>query len=110
MRLIHLTLLLVISSCGPTIKNFDDYQKQFLSKTAFMPTKETLDGKPVKIVVFALDENNNEIAMQSGLGESIAGSIENILSKNRLCEIVDRNAAVKLQKEIALSEMNKTGS
>ena len=58
MRLIHLTLLLVISSCGPTIKNFDDYQKQFLSKTAFMPTKETLDGKPVKIVVFALDENN----------------------------------------------------
>jgi hypothetical protein len=110
MRLIHLTLLLVIFSCAPTIKNFDDYQKQFLSKTAFMPTKENLEGKPVKIVVFALDENNNEIAMQSGLGESIAGSIENILSKNRLCEIVDRKAAVKLQKEIALSEMNKTGS
>lgn len=75
-----------------------------------MPSPENIAGKTPKIVVFALDENNNEIATQSGIGNSLANNVENILSKNRLGEIVDRKAANKLQKEISLSEMNKTGS
>ena len=110
MKLNHLALLLVLSSCSTTIKNFDEYQKQFLSKSKFMPSKENLDGKTQKIVVFALEQNNNEIATQSGLGDSLANNVENLLSKNRLGEIVDRKAAEKLQKEIALAEMKKTGS
>ncbi len=110
MKLKHLALLLVLSSCSTTIKNFDEYQKQFLSKSKFMPNKENLDGKTQKIVVFALEQNNNEIATQSGLGDSLANNVENLLSKNRLGEIVDRKAAEKLQKEIALAEMKKTGS
>lgn len=75
-----------------------------------MPNKENIDGKAPKVVVFALDQNNNEIATQAGLGDSLANNVENILSKNRLGEIVDRKAASKLQKEISLAEMNKTGS
>ena len=78
----------------------DEYQKQFLSKSKFVPSKENLEGKAPKIVVFALDQNENEIAKQTGLGDSLANNVENILSKNRLGEIVDRKAAEKLQKEL----------
>lgn len=102
--------LFFLFSCAPKIKNFDNYQKQFLTKSSFLPDKEKLAGKPAKIVVFALDEHDNLIAKQTGLGESMANNIENILSKNKLAELVDRKAAIKLEKEIALSEMNKTGS
>lgn len=75
-----------------------------------MPTAENLEGKSPKLVVFALDENENQVAKQSGLGAAIANNIENSLSRDRLVEIVDRTAAIKLQKEISLTEMNKTGS
>lgn len=110
MKIKYLAALVVLSSCAPTIKNFENYQKQFLSKTNFMPSKENLEGKAPKIAVFALDENDNQVATQSGIGNSVANNVENILSKNRLGEIVDRKAAGKLQKEISLAEMNKTGS
>ncbi len=75
-----------------------------------MPTAENLEGKLPKLAVFPLEENENQVAKQAGLGVSIANNIENTLSNDRLIEIVDRSAATKLQKEIALSEMNKTGS
>lgn len=103
-------LALLAASCAPTISNFDEYQKQFLTKSSFLPTAENLDGKPQKVVVFALDENSNDVATQAGLGTSIANNVENVLSQNKLAELIDRKASGKLQKEIALSEMNKTGS
>lgn len=106
----YLILLALISSCAPTIKNFENYQKQFMAKSSFLPTEENLAGKPSKIVVFPLDENDNQVATQAGLGTTIANNIENVLTKNRLAELVDRKAAAKLQKEIQLVEMNKTGS
>lgn len=102
--------ILALSSCSTTITNFDKYEKQFLSKSAFLPTQENLEGKSPKVVVFALEENDNAVAKQANLGAGVANDIENVLTKNRLVEIVDRNAASKLQKEIALAEMNKTGS
>lgn len=110
MKIKHLILLLAVTSCAPTIKNFDEYQKQFLTKSKFLPSEENLAGKPSKIVVFALDENDNQVASQAGLGNAMANNIENVLTKYRLAQLVDRKAATKLQKEIALSELNKTGS
>lgn len=110
MKLKHLLLLVLITSCAPTIKNFDSYQKQFLSKSKFLPDADSLAGRPTKIVVFALDENDNQVATQAGLGNTVANGIENVLTKNRLAQLVDRKAASKLQKEIALSELNKSGS
>jgi hypothetical protein len=110
MKIKYLAILLLAASCSTTIKNLDQYQKQFLAKTEFMPTKENLENKPPKIVVFALDENNNEIATQTQLGNTIANNVENVLAQNRLAELVDRKANNKLQKEIALTEMNKTGA
>lgn len=110
MKIKHLSILFLIASCAPTIKNFEEYQKQFLTKTAFMPSKDNLEGKEPKVVIFALDENGNEVAKQAGLGNSIANNIENVVSHKHLGKLVDRKAAEKLQKEISLAEMNKTGS
>lgn len=106
----HIFLLLLLTSCATSIKNFDRYQKQFLSKTEFMPSVDNLEGKAPKVVVFAFDENENPVAKQAQLGSAIANNVENVLSQNRLAELVDRNAAAKLQKEIELAEMHKTGS
>ena len=116
MKLKYLAILLlitsctIIASCAPTVKNFEKYQKQFLPKTGFMPSKENLEGKSPKIAVFALDENDHQVAIQAQLGNAIANNVENILAKDRLAELVDRKATTKLQKEISLAEMNKTGS
>lgn len=105
-----LIAFLLSGSCAPTIKNFEKYEKQFLSKTSFMPSKENLQNKPPKVAIFNLDENNNEVAKQAYLGISIASNIENILTKSKLVELVDRNAIRKLKEEVTLAEMNKTGS
>lgn len=110
MKTKYLILILLTASCATKIKDFDKYQKQFLSKSEFLPSKENLENKPPKIVVFTLDENGNEVAKQAQIGVTIANNVENVLAQNRLGELVDRNANAKLQKEIALAEMNKTGS
>jgi len=106
-----LILTLLLTSCSANIKkNFDKYQKQFLSKTEFMPSKKELKRKAPKIVIFSLDENGNLVATQSGLGQSIANNIENILAKNKLAEIVDRSANKKLKNEISLNELKGTSN
>jgi hypothetical protein len=55
-------LLFVAVSCSPTIKNFEKYQKDFISKTGFMPNEETIKGALPKVVVFPFDENGNVVA------------------------------------------------
>jgi hypothetical protein len=110
MKIKSLLILLLIGSCAPTIRNFDNYQKQFINKSSFMPSKENLEGKLPKVAVFALDENNNEVASRAALGTVVSDKVEKILSQNKLAAIVDRKAAAKLEKEIALAEMKKTGS
>ncbi len=92
MKIKYLLTILFLASCAPTIKDFNKYQKQFLSETEFMPSEENLEGKAPKVVVFEFDEANIEIAKQADLGNSIAKSIENV------------------QKEVQLAEMNKTGA
>lgn len=110
MKIKYLIAILLLTSCAPTIKDFNKYQKQFLSETEFMPSEENLEGKAPKVVVFEFDEANIDIAKQADLGNSVAKSVENVLSTNRLAEIVDRKSAAKLQKEVQLAEMNKTGA
>lgn len=105
-----LFILLIITSCAPTINNLESYQKQFISKSEYAPDEKTLNAKVPKVVVFDFDEGEIEVAKQSSLGKSVAKNVENIISKYRIAELVDRNAATKLQKEIQLAEMNKTGS
>ena len=110
MKLKLLALFFIVTSCTPSIKNFDKYQKQFISKSEFMPDEKTLENKLLKVAIFDFEEGDIEVAKQSNLGKSVATSMESILSKYRLAELVDRKATEKLQKEVQLSEMNKTGS
>jgi len=106
----YIIILITLTSCVPTLKNIDSYEKQFLSKTEFMPTKEQLKNSPPKIVVFKLEENEIEVAKQASLGKSIANDIENIIGQNRLGKIIDRKANKKLEEEIKLSELKSLGS
>ena len=75
-----------------------------------MPTEEQLEKKTVKVAVFDFDEKDIALAKQANLGKSLAGELETFLAKNKLAELVDRNASSKLQQEIQLAEMNKTGA
>jgi len=75
-----------------------------------MPNADIVEGRPLKVAVFELDEGQNATAKSADLGKTIAVNIENILTKNHLAELVDRKIATKLEKEITLAEMNKTGS
>ena len=110
MKIKYLALLILITSCSPTIKDFHQYKKHFLSRSSFMPNKSDLKRKTPKVVVFNLDEGKNKIANQANLGKSLANNIENILAQNRLAKLINRNIAKKLRKEISLIEMKKTGS
>lgn len=103
-------IIAFLSSCAPTIKNFDKYQKQFISKSNFMPDEKTLENKIPKVAVFDFSDGEIEIAKQANLAKSVAVNVETILSKFKLAEIVDRSAVQKLQQEVQLVEMNKTGS
>lgn len=109
MRIYILLLSLIISSCAPSIKSLSLYQKQYMTKGNYLPTKEQLAGKMPNIAVFDLEENG-EVAKQASLGRAIAGNLENTLAKNKLAKLIDRSAAVKLEQEVRLSELNKTGS
>ncbi len=101
---------LFIASCSPTISNFNSYLPQVLPKTDFMPSPDLAEGKSPKIVVFELEDEQNEVAKQAELGKTLTVAVENVLTENRLAELVDRKIATKLEKEIALAEMNKAGS
>lgn len=109
MKIKSLILVLVLASCAPKISDFAKYQKQFISETEFMPDADSLEGKAPKVVVFEFDEANIDIAKEADLGNTVAKKVESELTKDRLAEIVDRKSASKLQKEIQLAEMNKTG-
>ena len=106
-RIFLILVILLISSCSSTIADFAEYQQSILPKASFMPTEQMLEGKPPKVVVLELDNSEDAIvAKQADLGESMAVNIENILTAKRLAELVDRKAAKKLEKEIALAELN----
>ena len=106
----YILLILLVTACSPTISNFDDYQRASVPKTSFMPSEEMTEGKMPKVVVFALDEGENEVAKQAGLSNSMTVDIENVLTSHRLAKLVDRSAARKLEKEITLAELNNGGS
>ncbi|MDA7705114.1 hypothetical protein N8772_01370 [Rickettsiales bacterium] len=101
-------LLLTLSSCL-SIRNFDSYQKVPLSESEFLPTKGELKGEIKKIVVFPFDADGNEVAKNANISKVAIASIENILTENKLIKLIDRNSAKKLEKEIRLSEMKKSG-
>lgn len=104
-KLSLLTCLLLIISCAPKIKKFDMYQKAPLLKADIFPSSEEVEGRPLRVAIFPLENNDIAVAKQSKLGASIAVQLENVLMKDKLIELLDRKAYKKLKKEVALAEM-----
>jgi hypothetical protein len=110
-NLVAAAALATVCGCATTnISNFDAFQPHPLEKASLMPSEDALNGGKLKVVVFALDETGNRVAREAHLGLSMAGNIEALISEKGGTEIIDRNAAAKLQQEIALAEMSKAGS
>lgn len=111
MRLSLCLLLLVsiLAACTPAISNLGEYQPCPIEPCSYMPTPEQLKSAKIKVVIFPLSEGDIDFAKQAKLGATMAGLLENQLAGGAV-EIIDRNSAQKLQKEVMLAEMNKVGS
>jgi hypothetical protein len=72
-----------------------------------MPSEDAVEGKPTKVVVFEFD-NGGDIASQVGLNVSLASNVESAITEDMVVQIIDRNAAAKMKKEIELAEINKS--
>lgn len=111
LKILLAVTLMVASGCAShQIANLDEYSPVALERSKFAPNSEQLNHTKVKVVVFPLNENNNQVARQADLGLSLAGSIERCLTEAQTAEIVDRQIASQLQEEIKLAEMNQTGA
>jgi hypothetical protein len=85
-----------------TIIEPESYTEMTMEKSDLLPSKEEMAGEKQKIVVFA-PTSTSKLALRSEANESIATSIENILSGVG-SELVDRDIARKLQGELTLAE------
>lgn len=108
---ISILLLLTTASCTSTkIRRFSKYEPAPLLRTTFMPEPEALESSSPKVVVFPFETGNSSISRQTNVNTTLMSSVESVLTKHVLADLVDRTAAEKLKEEIALSEMNQTGS
>ena len=98
------TAFAALAACsGHQIK--DDpitYSKQILERTAFFPTQEQLAGRPRRVVVYKTNLSA-DLAKQAKLSAAITSGIEDAVRATG-AEIVNRNLAKKLGKEIRLAE------
>lgn len=98
-----------ISGCGPTKVDPDNYTEVSLQRADLMPTKESLSGAKQKVVIFTPDVSNAELAKLSNADKRMASTLEKYLA-NVGVEIVDRNVASQLRKELVLAESKGVSS
>ncbi len=103
---LKILLILIISSCSAKISNFESYNKIYLSKSPFAPSKLELKKNKSKIIIFEFDDKKSDIAKNISLGNIAAKKVESIIAKNKLGDIIDRSNHKKLQKEITLAQIN----
>lgn len=108
--MLALSFLASMGCATHQIKTLDEYQSTTIEKAKHAPSPEVLQRGKAKVVVFAFDNNGNQVAEEAQLGLSMAGKIEAVLTESNTVEIVDRSIATKLQEEIKLAEMNQTGA
>lgn len=97
---IILLLLLEITSCSPTIKDFDKYKIQPLERGKYLPSKKALKKEKIHIAIVDFDTNSSATASVLNLNRSILSELENILVKNRNIQIVDKKISNKLKEYI----------
>lgn len=96
----------LITGCfgGNNIKDPMAFDKRPLVKASIMPTKAQLNGAKTRVIVFGIDDKDVRLAKKAKLGAAVGNKIEAILADTGV-ELVDRNLAKKLQKEISLAEL-----
>ncbi|MEL0659831.1 hypothetical protein V6255_11850 [Psychromonas arctica] len=100
---VAISATLGLTGCMSTTENIRDYSDVSMQKADILPTKEVINGAKQKIVIFTADTSNSPLAETSHAGTTIATSLETYLAEVGV-EIVDRNIASKLRKELALAE------
>lgn len=99
---IAITASLGLAGCSSP-ENIREYTHVSMQKADILPSKESLRGAKQKIVIFPADASNFPLARASHAGITIATTLENDLAEVGV-EIVDRNLANKLKRELALAE------
>lgn len=94
----------IFSGCGPKIK-LAEYKKAPISKAEFIPSTSELTSSKTKVVVLALQNASTDIVSRVNAGKTVSDGVEVMVTKSKMVEIVDRTAAERLNKEIALIEM-----
>ena len=101
--------LVFLANCAPKIKDFNNYIKQPILKSEFISEEKFKKDKP-SVVVANFNNRDSELARKANLGSSMAVTVENFLGASKLVKLQDRKAFKNLEKEIALAEMQETGS
>jgi len=91
-----------LTGCATT-ERISEYTDVSMQRADILPTKKILSGAKQKIVIFPADTSNFALATNSYVGTTIATTLETYLAEVGV-EIVDRNIANKLMKELALAE------
>lgn len=92
-----------LTGCMQTKENIREYTDVSMQKADILPSKETLAGAKQKIVIFPADTTDSPLGKLSHTGTAISTALETHLAEVGV-EIVDRNIAKKLKKELALAE------
>ena len=103
------SLLLLVLSCKPVIKDLNLYQKKPVENTEFMPSGDQLSKAVPAVVVFEFADTT-ENGTQTGLKKFIPVKIEATLLSKKLAKILSRESYKTLQNEITLAEMNGKAS
>ena len=94
----------LLSGCATTIEHPNTFAKVSLKPTTVMPTKAELGSKNSRVVIFAADDSAINLAKSASAGHTLSSELTKHISVTG-AEIVDRNIAKQLQKEIALAEL-----
>ena len=104
------TLLIITSTLltgctgGSNIKDINAFDRRPLVKTSIMPTKAQINGAKTRVIVLNIDDESVDIAKKSKLGTVIRNKTESLLFDAGV-DVVDRNLALSLKKEIQLAEV-----
>lgn len=94
----------LLSGCATTIEHPNTFSKVSLKPTTVMPTKAELGSKNSRVVIFAADDSAINLAKSASAGHTLSSELTKHVSVTG-AEIVDRNIAKQLQKEISLAEL-----
>lgn len=103
-------VLLSLTGCSYKILDKGGIKGHKLEKmepSKLMPTPDELEGNKTKVVIFPF-ENKAPKAQVSGAGNAASGMVERYVVESGGVDIIDREAAGKLQEEIALIEMGSS--